>query len=125
MAKRIDVKDLDIYYGDFKAVEGVTMTRSTSAAPHARSMLNCGGMPGLRCDVKAKTGRDAMRPLNRLKFTESVVPTMIYQNYSEANQPAIDRTWGAALTLILIIFLLNLLGRFAGRIIARFGSVKK
>ena len=26
MAKRIDVKDLDIYYGDFKAVEGVTMT---------------------------------------------------------------------------------------------------
>ncbi|KRE44115.1 phosphate ABC transporter permease PstA [Knoellia sp. Soil729] len=43
------------------------------------------------------------------------LPTMIYQNYSEANQPAIDRTWGAALTLILIIFLLNLLGRFAGR----------
>lgn len=43
------------------------------------------------------------------------LPTMIYQNYSEANQPAIDRTWGAALTLILIIFLLNILGRFIGR----------
>jgi phosphate transport system permease protein len=43
------------------------------------------------------------------------LPTMIYQNYSEANQPAIDRTWGAALTLILIIFVLNLLGRFVGR----------
>ena len=26
MSKRIDVKDLDIYYGSFKAVEGVTMT---------------------------------------------------------------------------------------------------
>ncbi len=26
MAKRIDVKDLDVYYGEFKAVEGVTMT---------------------------------------------------------------------------------------------------
>ncbi|MDO5711660.1 MAG: ATP-binding cassette domain-containing protein, partial [Micrococcales bacterium] len=25
MAKRIDVKDLDIYYGSFKAVEGVSM----------------------------------------------------------------------------------------------------
>jgi phosphate transport system permease protein len=43
------------------------------------------------------------------------LPTMIYQNYSEANQPATDRTWGAALTLILIIFVLNLLGRFVGR----------
>ena len=43
------------------------------------------------------------------------LPTMIYQNYSEANQPAVDRTWGAALTLILIIFVLNLLGRFLGR----------
>ncbi|MDQ2756871.1 MAG: phosphate ABC transporter ATP-binding protein PstB [Actinomycetota bacterium] len=26
MGKRIDVKDLSVYYGDFKAVEGVTMT---------------------------------------------------------------------------------------------------
>ena len=26
MAKSIDVSDLDIYYGDFLAVEGVTMT---------------------------------------------------------------------------------------------------
>lgn len=43
------------------------------------------------------------------------LPTMIYQNYSESLQPAIDRTWGAALTLILIIFLLNLAGRFVGR----------
>ena len=43
------------------------------------------------------------------------LPTMIYQNYSENLQPAIDRTWGAALTLILIIFLLNILGRFVGR----------
>ncbi|MFW5473712.1 phosphate ABC transporter permease PstA [Knoellia sp. CPCC 206450] len=43
------------------------------------------------------------------------LPTMIYQNYSENLQPAIDRTWGAALTLILIIFLLNIAGRFVGR----------
>ena len=26
MAKSIDISDLDIYYGDFKAVEGVSMT---------------------------------------------------------------------------------------------------
>lgn len=43
------------------------------------------------------------------------LPTMIYQNYSESLQPAVDRTWGAAITLILIIFVLNLLGRFVGR----------
>ena len=27
MAKRIDVKDLNVYYGDFKAVEGVVDDR--------------------------------------------------------------------------------------------------
>ncbi|PRY58055.1 phosphate ABC transporter membrane protein 2 (PhoT family) [Knoellia remsis] len=43
------------------------------------------------------------------------LPTMIYQNYPESLQPSVDRTWGAALTLILIIFILNLLGRFIGR----------
>ncbi|KGN36565.1 phosphate ABC transporter permease PstA [Knoellia subterranea] len=48
------------------------------------------------------------------------LPTMIYQNYTENLQPAIDRTWGAALTLILIIFVLNI----AGRLIGRFSKVK-
>jgi len=43
------------------------------------------------------------------------LPTMIYQNYGESVQPSVDRVWGAALTLILIIFLLNILGRFIGR----------
>ena len=36
MAQRIDVKDLNVYYGAFKAVEGVTMTvepRSVTAPP--------------------------------------------------------------------------------------------
>jgi len=45
----------------------------------------------------------------------ATLPTMIYQEYSENLQPAVDRVWGAALTLILIIFLLNILGRFVGR----------
>ena len=43
------------------------------------------------------------------------LPTMIYQNYGESLQPSVDRVWGAALTLILMIFLLNILGRFVGR----------
>jgi len=43
------------------------------------------------------------------------LPTMIFQNYGESVQPSVDRVWGASLTLILIIFLLNILGRFIGR----------
>ena len=43
------------------------------------------------------------------------LPTMINNDRGENLQPAVDRVWGAALTLILIIFLLNLLGRFVGR----------
>ena len=49
------------------------------------------------------------------------LPTMINQDRTESLQPAVDRVWAAALTLILLILLLNL----AGRLIARFGSVKK
>ena len=40
MAKRIDVKDLNVYYGDFKAVEGVSLTiepRSVTASRSTRS----------------------------------------------------------------------------------------
>jgi phosphate transport system permease protein len=48
------------------------------------------------------------------------LPTMINQDRTEALQPAVDRVWGAALTLILLVFVLNLAGRF----IARFSKVK-
>lgn len=48
------------------------------------------------------------------------LPTMINQDRTEALQPAVDRVWGASLTLILLVFLLNLAGRF----IARFSKVK-
>jgi phosphate transport system permease protein len=48
------------------------------------------------------------------------LPTMINQDRTESLQPAVDRVWAAALTLILLILLINL----AGRIVARLGSVK-
>jgi phosphate transport system permease protein len=47
--------------------------------------------------------------------------TMVNQERTETLQPAVDRTWAAALTLILLVLVLNL----TGRVIARFGSVKK
>jgi phosphate transport system permease protein len=43
------------------------------------------------------------------------LPTMINTNRVESLQPAVDRMWASALTLILLILLLNL----AGRLIAR------
>ena len=51
----------------------------------------------------------------------ATLPTMINQDRSESLQPAVDRVWAAALTLILLVLLLNLVGR----VVARFGSVKK
>ncbi|MEO5610998.1 MAG: phosphate ABC transporter permease PstA [Ornithinibacter sp.] len=45
----------------------------------------------------------------------ATLPTMINQDRAENLQPALDRVWGASLTLILLIFVLNLLGRFIGR----------
>jgi phosphate transport system permease protein len=48
------------------------------------------------------------------------LPTMINQDRTEVLQPAVDRVWGAAATLILLILVLNI----AGRIIARLGAPK-
>ncbi len=46
----------------------------------------------------------------------ATLPTMINQDRDQATtMPAYDRIWAAALTLILLILLLNLLGRLASR----------
>jgi phosphate transport system permease protein len=46
------------------------------------------------------------------------LPTMINQDRTEVLQPAVDRVWGAAATLILVILILNI----AGRLISRLGA---
>jgi phosphate transport system permease protein len=51
----------------------------------------------------------------------AALPTMINQDRTEAPQPAVDRVWAAALTLVLLVLLLNLVGR----LVARFSSVRK
>ncbi len=48
MAKRIDVKDLDIYYGDFKAVEGVTTTVEPRSVTAFIGPSGCGKSTVLR-----------------------------------------------------------------------------
>lgn len=57
---------------------------------------------------------------NLLNGFMATLPTMVNTNRVESLQPAVDRTWASALTLILLILLLNL----AGRVIARFGKIK-
>ena len=42
MAKRLDVKDVDIYYGNFKAVEGVSMTVETRSVTALIGPSGCG-----------------------------------------------------------------------------------
>jgi phosphate transport system permease protein len=52
----------------------------------------------------------------------AALPTMINQDRNnQALQPAFDRVWAAALTLILLVMVLSVLGR----LISRLGSVKK
>ena len=48
MAKSIDVSDLDIYYGDFKAVEGVTMSIRARAVTAFIGPSGCGKSTFLR-----------------------------------------------------------------------------
>jgi len=48
MAKSIDVSDLDIYYGDFKAVEGVTMTIKAKSVTAFIGPSGCGKSTFLR-----------------------------------------------------------------------------
>ena len=50
----------------------------------------------------------------------ATLPTMINTNRVESLQPAVDRTWASALTLILLILLLNV----AGRLMSRFSKIK-
>ena len=48
MAKRLDVKDVDIYYGNFKAVEGVSMTVEPRSVTALIGPSGCGKSTVLR-----------------------------------------------------------------------------
>jgi phosphate transport system permease protein len=59
----------------------------------------------------------ATNPFSGLVAT---LPTMINEDRTQVLQPAVDRVWAAAATLILLILLLNI----AGRLVSRFGAPK-
>jgi phosphate transport system permease protein len=47
----------------------------------------------------------------------TALPAQIFSNAAQPFQPAVDRAWGAALTLVIIVLIVTLIGRF---IAARF-----
>jgi phosphate transport system permease protein len=51
----------------------------------------------------------------------AALPTLIYTNFGNNIQPQLDRMWAAALTLILLVLVLNIAGRF----VARFSAVRR
>jgi phosphate transport system permease protein len=58
--------------------------------------------------------------MNPFAGSMAALPTMINQDRTESLQAAVDRTWSAALTLILLILALNIIARTIGR----FSSVR-
>ncbi len=52
---------------------------------------------------------------------QAALPTMIKENFGLPDEPAVARMWAAAFTLILLVLLLNVAGRF----VARFSGVKR
>jgi phosphate transport system permease protein len=57
---------------------------------------------------------------NLLDGPMAALPTMIKENFGQPLDPAVDRLWASALTLILIILVLNA----TGRLVARFSVVR-
>ena len=57
---------------------------------------------------------------NLFSGPQSALPLIIFDQAGRPNQQALDRAWGAALTLIVLVMLLNL----AARVVARFTRVR-
>lgn len=58
---------------------------------------------------------------NLFEGNMAALPTMIRENFGLPDDPAIARMWASALTLILIVMVLNIAGRF----VARASGIKK
>src|SRR4051794_33762083 len=59
--------------------------------------------------------------VNLFSGNMAALPTLIYTNFGNNIQPQLDRMWASALTLILLVLVLNLAGRF----VARFSAVSR
>ena len=184
MAKRIDVTDLDVFYGSFKAVEGVTFSvepRSVTALigpsgcgkstvlrtlnrmhevipgayaegtvllvgediygadidpvnvrrtilkivlPTAMSGIITGAMLAI-ARVAGETAplllttfiSQSINP-NPFKGPQAALPTFIWDQFTNGTDVSVNRAWGAALVLIVLVMVLyataKLISRFTG-----------
>jgi phosphate transport system permease protein len=84
-------------------------------------MLGIARVMGETAPLLILVGYTAAININPFKGEQAALPLMIYSERANALQPGQDRAWGAALTLILLVMLLNL----AARWVARLGSLQK
>ncbi len=82
-------------------------------------MLGIARVTGETAPLLILVGYTAAINLDPLSGEQAALPLMIYTERSNLLDPGQDRAWGAALTLILIVMLLNL----AARLVARFVAV--
>lgn len=101
-------------------------TIATIVLPTALSGIVTGVMLGLARVMGETAPLVILGPYSKAINTDlfngfmGALPTMINQDRTESTALALQRTWGAALTLILLVLLLNL----AGRLVARFSAVR-
>ena len=152
MGQRIDVNHLNIFYGDFLAVEDVNINIEANKVTAFIGPSGCGkstvlrtALPGIvsgailavarvigeTAPLLMTAGYIASTNVNLFSGQMTTLPVYVYQEYSKlnANCPAnasaacvttipMERAWAAALVLILIVLILNLIGRLVAKIFA-------
>ena len=152
MGQRIDVNHLNIYYGDFLAVEDVNINIEANKVTAFIGPSGCGkstvlrtALPGIvsgailavarvigeTAPLLMTAGYIASTNVNLFSGQMTTLPVYVYQEYSKlnANCPAsadascvttipMERAWAAALVLILIVLILNLIGRLVAKVFA-------
>jgi phosphate transport system permease protein len=78
-------------------VSGILLSIARAAGETAPILLVVGGTSRLHWD---------------LGVGQTALPLQIFSNAKEVLQPAQDRAWGAALTLIILVLITTLVGRF-------------
>lgn len=57
--------------------------------------------------------------LNPFEGTMATLPTLVYNQYARADPAALERAWAGALTLVIIVMVLNLAARVVARVLGR------
>ena len=89
MAKRIDVKDLNVYYGSFKAVEDVSMTVEPRSVTAFIGPSGCGKSTFLRTLNRMHEVIPGGRVEGSVMLVTALSPVIGYQNAAHIAEKAI------------------------------------